>query len=100
VYASYGSSDPVFLVHTCMGYVPTGKPVVDQTNGLGPNAEPVQVNVTGLYTQSLYSGVPEPPAATGVKVTVGVVATGCGEAGTVDKMLTDATGITLGTVNV
>ena len=60
-----------------MVYVPAGKPVVVQVNGLVPYAPAlVQVNVTGLYTQSWYSGVPEPPEATAVKETLGLVKIG------------------------
>jgi hypothetical protein len=35
-----------------MSYVPAGKPVVVQVNGLVPYGELVQAAVTGLYTQS------------------------------------------------
>ena len=48
--------------------MPAGRLVVFQVRGLEPYAEVLQVPVTGFRTQSWYSGVPEPPVATALKL--------------------------------
>jgi hypothetical protein len=91
VKASKPAVEPTFRDHTWMVYVPAGKPVVVQVNGVVPYPEPVQAAVTGLNTQSWYSGIPEPPVAKAAKLTLVPMALGL--AGVTDVMLTDATGI-------
>jgi hypothetical protein len=75
-----------------MLYVPAGKPVVFQVNGLVPYTELVQTPVDGFSTQSWYSAVPEPPEAEAWKLTP--VPGALGPAGVTDVRLTDDTGIT------